>query len=151
MSKKLVRYKNVNGVLVKQFESPALVNGLVDIGQLPVVGSMGAAVIERGSNANGSWVKWSDGTMICTGQVLVSFVGSDPYKIVSATFPAVFTVVEARLSSAYISCGSGAVSTAIIGGNPTGTSLMISPARDTIFNTGVSNEPVTYLAVGRWK
>ena len=151
MSKKLVRYKNVNGVLVKQFESPALVNGLVDIGQLPVVGSMGAAVIERGSNANGSWVKWSDGTMICTGQVLVSFVGSDPYKIVSATFPAVFTVVEARLSSAYISCGSGAVSTAIIGGNPTGTSLMIPPARDTIFNTGVSNEPVTYLAVGRWK
>ena len=151
MSKKLVRYKNVNGVLVKQFESPALVNGLVDIGQLPVVGSMGAAVIERGSNANGSWVKWSDGTMICTGQVLVSFVGSDPYKIVSATFPAVFTVVEARLSSAYISCGSGAVSTAIIGGNPTGTSLMISPARDTIFNTGVSNEPVTYLAVGRRK
>ena len=151
MSKKLVRYKNVNGVLVKQFESPALVNGLVDIGQLPVVGSMGAAVIERGSNANGSWVKWSDGTMICTGQVLVSFVGSDPYKIVSATFPAVFTVVEARLSSAYISCGNGAVSTAIIGSNPTGTSLMISSVRGTFFNTGVSNEPVTYLAVGRWK
>jgi len=66
MSKKLVRYKNVNGVLVKQFESPALVNGLVDIGQLPVVGSMGAAIIECGSNANGSYIKWADGTMFCT-------------------------------------------------------------------------------------
>lgn len=46
MSKKLVRYKNVNGVLVKQFESPALVNGTIDISQLPVVGTMGAAIIE---------------------------------------------------------------------------------------------------------
>ena len=151
MAKKLVRYKNENGVLVKMAETPVLEGGKVDIGWLPIVGAEGSAIIERGNNANGSWVKWSDGTMICTGQVLVSFVGSDPYKVVSATFPAVFTVVEARLSSAYISCGSGAVSTAIIGGNPTGTSLMISPARDTIFNTGVSNEPVTYLAVGRWK
>lgn len=151
MAKKVVRYKRINGALVKQFEVPPLIGGLVDIASLPVVGNMGAAIIERGSNANGSWVKWSDGTMICTGQVLVSFVGSDPHKVVSATFPAVFTVVEARLSSAYISCGSGAVSTVIIGGSPTEISLIISPVRDTIFNTGVSNEPVTYLAVGRWK
>lgn len=151
MTKKVVRYKRINGALVKQFEVPPLIGGLVDIASLPIVGTAGSAIIESGSNANGRYIKWADGTMICTGQVLVSFTGSDSYKIVSATFPAVFTVVEARLSSAYISCGSGAVSTAIIGGNPTGTSLMISPARDTIFNTGVSNEPVTYLAVGRWK
>lgn len=151
MAKKVVRYKRINGALVKQFEVPPLIGGLVDIASLPIVGTAGSAIIESGSNANGRYIKWADGTMICTGQVLVSFTGSDSYKIVSATFPAVFTVVEARMSGSYISCGNGAVSTAIIGSNPTGTNLMISPVRGTIFNTGVNNEPVTYLVVGRWK
>lgn len=65
-AKKVVRYKRINGALVRQFESPPLVDGLIDIAQLPVVGAMGAAIIESGENANGRWVKWADGTMICT-------------------------------------------------------------------------------------
>lgn len=78
MAKKLVRYKNVNGVLVKQYESPALVDGLVDITQLPIVGAMGSAVIENGSNANGSWVKWADGTMICESTIIKNGINVPP-------------------------------------------------------------------------
>ena len=42
-------------------------SGLSDIGQFPaeIVGSMGSAVIESGSNANGNYVKFADGTLIC--------------------------------------------------------------------------------------
>lgn len=66
MVKKLVRYKNVNGQLVKQCELPPLVEGKIDISQLPIVGSAGSTVIESGSNANGEYIKWADGTMVCT-------------------------------------------------------------------------------------
>lgn len=65
MAKRLVRYKRENGQLVKIAETPVLENGKVDIGWLPVVGTMGAAVIESGSNANGSYIKFADGTMVC--------------------------------------------------------------------------------------
>lgn len=78
MAKKLVRYKNVNGTLVKQMESPMLVNGLVDISQLPVVGAMGAAIIERGSNANGEYVRWADGTQICVSEINLTGINIAP-------------------------------------------------------------------------
>lgn len=90
MAKRLVRYKRVNGALVKQFESPALVGGLVDIAQLPIVGTMGAAVIERGSNANGEYVKWAGGAMLCWGNRTHSFNTADRYQPFDQTFPAVF-------------------------------------------------------------
>ena len=47
-------------------ETPVLEGGKVDIGWLPIVGAEGSAIIERGNNANGEYIKWADGTMICT-------------------------------------------------------------------------------------
>lgn len=56
------------------------------------------AIIERGSNANGGYVRYADGTQICTGAVTVSgtswaaMVGGGSYSpVASATFPATFT------------------------------------------------------------
>lgn len=46
-------------------ELPALENGKIDLSWLPVVGSMGSAIIERGSNANGEYIRWADGTQVC--------------------------------------------------------------------------------------
>lgn len=42
-------------------------SGLTNVGQFPqsIVGSMGSAIIESGSNANGNYVKFADGTLIC--------------------------------------------------------------------------------------
>ena len=47
-------------------ELPMLAGDKIDISLLPVVGTMGSAVIESGENANGRYIKWADGTMICT-------------------------------------------------------------------------------------
>ena len=80
------RYKRENGQLVKIAETPVLENGKVDISWLPVVGTMGSAVIERGSNANGEYVKFADGTMVCkTGWY---YLGSDTGVLKNVTFPA---------------------------------------------------------------
>jgi len=38
-----------------------------------------ANIIESGSNANGSWTKWSDGTMICEHRVYSSHDTTTPY------------------------------------------------------------------------
>ena len=42
-------------------------SGLSDVGEFPtnIVGTMGSAIIERGSNANGEYVKFADGTLQC--------------------------------------------------------------------------------------
>lgn len=50
-------------------ELPALENGKINLSWLPVVGAMGSAIIERGSNANGEYVRWADGTQICRSTI----------------------------------------------------------------------------------
>ena len=37
------------------------------------VETINAIIVESGSNANGSYIKWSDGTMICYGRASMSF------------------------------------------------------------------------------
>ena len=149
-AKKVVRYKNVNGALVRQFESPPLVDGLIDIAQLPVVGVMGAAIIERGSNANGSWVKFADGTMICTGNGYISFSSSDNYVETICSYPVEFASVSCAMSGQYISCGSGGHSD-VYAPNLNALVISISPCRLSTFNTSVNNISIGYLVIGRWK
>ena len=66
-------------------------------------GAPTGAIIERGSNANGEFVKYADGTMICHIQKnlgsVVSFgsgTPTDPYRTsaINVTFPAFFTVTN---------------------------------------------------------
>lgn len=86
MAKRLVRYKRESGALVKIAETPVLEGGKVDIGWLPVVGLMGSAVIERGSNANGEYIKWADGTMICTSVINLTGLDVAPDHAVWSTY-----------------------------------------------------------------
>ncbi|WP_457661873.1 pyocin knob domain-containing protein [Sinorhizobium medicae] len=74
--------------------------------ELPVVGTVSnsagfpaGAVIERGSNANGEYVKFADGTMICTSpEITVSMnqaTGNLFYSnAVSAAMPVLFTGIQ---------------------------------------------------------
>lgn len=149
-AKRVVRYKRINGALVRQFESPPLVDGLIDIAQLPVVGLMGAAIIERGSNANGSWVKWADGTMICTGNGYISFSGSDNYVETRCSYPVEFASVSCAMSGQYISCGSGGHSD-VNAPDLNALVISISPCRSSTFITSVNNISIGYLVIGRWK
>ena len=152
MAKRLVRYKRENGQLVKIAETPVLENGKVDIAQLPIVGTMGSAIIERGSNANGEYVKWADGTMVCrTGDQML---GSGPGVIRTVTFPAAFSQtprvlptidmyeenINSTLASCFIYCAKR--------NTVTTTSCTIS-----VVSIGVplSNGNTQIFVVGRWK
>lgn len=153
MAKRLVWYKRVNGALVKQFESPALVGGLVDIAQLPIVGTMGAAVIERGSNANGEYVKFADGTMICTFNS--GSLGSDKSTLNTCVFPAAFVsnpkvypAVSLYRENVDTTLATGFVFTA----RPADTSLTYCKVAAISLNgVSLSNGMGDLIAVGRWK
>lgn len=72
-------------------ELPCLESGKVDLSWLPAVGSMGSAIIERGSNANGEYVRWADGTQACWGVFSHSFNTTDVKQEKTQAFPAVFS------------------------------------------------------------
>jgi hypothetical protein len=54
-------------------------------------GSTLGAIIERGSNANGTFVRYADGTQIATGEVILTFpANSEEADAFDVTFPATF-------------------------------------------------------------
>lgn len=154
MAKKLVRYKNVNGVLVKQYESPALIDGLVDISQLPIVGAMGSAVIESGENGNGRWVKWADGTMICTHIITSTAWNIDPGTTASLgawTYPAVFAEAPVVSCTFY---GNGADflhPTTMIPTTSGVSDYSLHNFHSSIFLPGSNMATYKFTAIGRWK
>lgn len=112
-----------------------------------VAGTPTGAVIERGSNANGDYVRFADGTQICTGiQVLVSISTAVGSLFRSAeqtwTFPAAFSAVPqmtgGRQNNSALYWTSGGAST-----TTTGSGCAWSYASQT-------NRGVTFTAIGRW-
>ena len=53
------------------------------------------AVIERGSNSNGEYVRFADGTQICWQEIVVPYHGSAELRAADVPFPAVFSSVPA--------------------------------------------------------
>jgi len=51
------------------------------------------AIIERGSNSNGEFVKYADGTQICTARVAVTYINNPSYVNKFFTYPAAFSTV----------------------------------------------------------
>ena len=59
--------------------------------RLRIVGALAdGAIIEQGSNANGGWIRYADGTQICTMTGMVSPEGSGSQGD-TFTYPAAFT------------------------------------------------------------
>jgi hypothetical protein len=52
--------------------SDGYVNGYADIEGIPTSIQLGAGIIEAGSNTNGSYVKYSNGVLICWKQVVLN-------------------------------------------------------------------------------
>lgn len=85
-------------------ELPALESGKVNIGLLPVVGESGAAIIERGENANGEYIRWADGTQVCKHGLTINFSvsitsGVNCSNVWSWTYPSSFVDIPS------VSCG----------------------------------------------
>lgn len=104
------------------------------------------AIIERGSNANGEYVRFTDGTQICTVDSLAT-LASGP---TTWTFPAAFIYPappQRHVVTGNISTTLANALRLIVGGAANGTSINIH-AVDTADAQVVANAHL--IAVGRW-
>ncbi|NCU31322.1 hypothetical protein EOM57_06105, partial [Candidatus Saccharibacteria bacterium] len=114
-------------------------------------GSPTGAIIESGSNANGEYVKFADGTMICTGRSSQSLTAGAPsgaiyFKQMTApTFPATFITVTGILASTQNIAG------AVPWINP---NTYTSSSVNLMFCASASFTDLSvigrYVAIGRW-
>ena len=117
--------------------------------RLRIVGALTSGhIIESGSNANGNYVRFADGTQWCWGAKSKNFDGSERDPHVLVTFPAVF------IDSNYIATMTvrwwPSVPTVLTGYTP-------APSSMDCFLYGITGNPnnatipCIWLAIGRWK
>ena len=138
--------------LLAGFSTPLRANLLGTVSQTGGVPT--GAVIESGSNANGSYVKFADGTMICTqyisfadnGLSFTKNTGSlNWWALKTLTFPAAFSASPKGLSASATN-GTGLGWASVRSTNT--TTIQISIYDD----TNRSGQAITYsyTAIGRW-
>ena len=107
------------------------------------------AIIDRGSNATGNYVKFADGTMICTRRVIISFTGLSEQSV---TYPATFIdnlVFKTFDVNDYLSAtGRENAQNVYLGGTSAGTEgkWNIRNQSSAAFNLNCS-----LMAIGKWK
>ncbi len=115
-------------------------------------GSIGA-IIERGGNANGEYVKFADGTMICTYTRTASIAVSQ-YGLVSGLYAGSFVWT---FPSAFTPAGHIAVSGVTTDQNAVGwiSAIVTTGSTATVFHftasTSVTALGTTVAAIGRWR
>ena len=141
-------------------ELPALESGKIDLSWLPVVGSMGSAIIERGSNANGEYVRWADGTQVCwfcatgtyscTAQTAAGFYDASGSGQ-KFTYPAEFSEIPSVMFS--IGDFSDINGVTYFAGTATTGTKTESPYVVVLAVSSAVNNVVTirYIAIGKWK
>jgi hypothetical protein len=131
-----------NGSYSDWQEIPSLAGGAsANFTAMPQVG--GDPIVESGSNADGEWTRWSDGTQICTLQSAI--VNSAE---ITWTYPVVFSVAQIYVGVEKTGAGTGQTKQTVMGGRTTSSVLLNLYDAD-----GVSNDSadITALATGRWK
>lgn len=110
------------------------------------------AIIERGSNANGEYVKWADGTMVCYRRANIQAYCTNPYGAglytgtITWTFPARF-VSSPVTPPPGIRLGSGASWSVPLSSTPTEANYYVVDAASR--PDGTQAEFVGF-AIGRW-
>ncbi|MGU5533807.1 hypothetical protein [Aeromonas caviae] len=134
----------------KGFDSRNIIGPVSQSGGIPT-----GAIIERGGNANGGYVKFADGTMICNA---VGYFGADSNIAYGSifkspgytwTFPAPFTVGTTPACSGKLtnwSAGWVGYEATVIDSNASAGFCVMTD----IAISGASSLTVTLLAVGRW-
>lgn len=127
------------------YNSENLLGTVSQVGGVPT-----GAIIERGSNSNGEYVKFADGTMICT--VHKSWVGDETYHptgtlpasyINTAGFPinAVRTYAIAADGILFASCFANSHSTYL---------YWVQQITQNVLSKRTGNSTVTSIFIGRW-
>lgn len=106
------------------------------------------AIIETGSNANGTYIKFADGTMICLGQPAVGIDQTTTTQAYSANFnlPATFINVGYKVSINSTGVNVTNVFQGYCRGNPFTTSALTIVQ----YWNFVQTYTYTYIAIGRW-
>ena len=127
-------------------EVPALESGKIDLSWLPVVGSMGSAIIERGSNANGMYIRWADGTQVCMNHATAAIpAGNTSYVHGYTTYPAAFVSTPCTV----VSPARSEITNIILYSMSSDKFMLriyLNSAQDTAFDAAFH-----YIAIGRWK
>lgn len=132
---------------------------LAEIGAFPsanVVGTMaGGAIIESGANANGTYTKFADGTLICIGEVTTPAAELNVLHTTTWNLPTAFVDTNYAVQhSTYGVVGSGSIASAgSIVSNGVVINRLLGSCVLTIFSYKFATEPVAFslTTIGRWK
>lgn len=115
-------------------------------------GIQGVDIVESGSNENGNWIKYADGTMICWATPVVTVAISNAWgawfesPAFTWAFPQEFVVAPCFFATRLT--GYGAV-LEFSGGVTTTVSPTVSLVRPTAI--GENNYRMAYMAIGKWR
>lgn len=109
------------------------------------------AIVERGSNANGNYVRFADGTQVCWGNISATVAISSAYQggfrsggMGSFGFPAAF-------SGSPLALGGPGDALDLFGGFPYGAgSTSFSGVAFAVTSQGSAARNLNWLAIGRW-
>jgi len=112
-------------------------------------------IVERGSNANGEYVRFADGTMICTktltGQGPISTAAGSVYASSEITIGSTPSTFSAAPTISFAANGAtGGLSAWCAGSNTVSTTSFGRVFLFRASSTAVSDFNVTVTAVGRW-
>jgi hypothetical protein len=145
---------NIDCVFDKEPASlPAQVNTAVKSLQAAFTQTEGY-IVESGSNSNGSYIKFSDGTMIQRGKLAIasrtfSAAGSIGVSVVTVTLPTAFIdttydYVDTPIANSGFAMWMGQAN------DSTRTTTAV-PRYICFYTTGTQSAGVSWVAVGRWK
>lgn len=120
---------------------PGVVGTVAQVGGIPT-----GQVVERGSNANGAYVRFADGTQMC----LIILTPFSTTEDTNWTYPAEFADASVHIYG--VTNGSGTTSTYVLGlGNPNATSAPLRNYSVTVGGaTARSSAGARLFAIGRW-
>lgn len=111
------------------------------------------SVVESGSNTNGNYVKYADGTMICYGSLVVDITFNAWGNIAGGDWDGSFSFPKAFTSTPVLSCTNADAMFA----SPVTRCIASKSAitRISLLRPSVQSSPlsitINYLAIGKWK
>lgn len=111
-------------------------------------------IIESGSNANGNYIKYADGTMICFGKKELTTARNTTYgtlyvspKINAILYPETFTTINSITLNAEAQGNSVWLLTADLGTEAQTPTFYITGAT----SSGSGTYYINYIAIGKWE
>lgn len=106
-------------------------------------------IVESGSNANGKYTKFADGTLICRGKNSISSIGANSGVTNTIPFPYPFIDNDYDFSIDRYDCGAywSHIMTQVI--SRTTTTFAIAYWNNTEYEAGQTN--ISYIVIGKWK